>query len=185
MKKIVAIALAVLMLAAMAIPAFAADITAEGSSTTTVEYKMEESYKVTIPGNVNLNIASGTAMTGTEEIKATGVKLEGGDTLTVTVTSANGSNGYELKDKADKSDNVPYTVQYTKDSTTYTLKNTPSAANETNVVLEVQTTADDELTGAVGSTTLNFSTNGTAQVGVYNDTLTFTVKIVKPSNENA
>ena len=86
MKKIIALAIAVLMLATLAVPAFAATITTEQSGDVTVTYEVSENYTITIPGDVDFGDEMTVSVVGNVE-----------NAVTVSVVS---ENGWELGDKA-------------------------------------------------------------------------------------
>ena len=93
MKKFIALAIAVVMLAALAVPAFAAP-KEEGSIQ--VSYTVGETYVVTLPGDLTVGKAAGS-------LKVTEYNLYGGNKLVITATSANswklnGTVPYELND---------------------------------------------------------------------------------------
>ena len=85
MKKFIALAIAVLMLAALAVPAFAAT-----TGSTTVTYTVGEGYELTVPATLNLN----DTMTG--EIEVSGYNLLATNKVTVTATST-----WKLNDTAE------------------------------------------------------------------------------------
>ena len=92
MKKFIALAIAVVMLAALAVPAFAATITDTGSAVVT--YSIDEDYTVTIPDNHNFGATVAVSVVGNIE-----------EAKTITVASANdwtlGECEYGLLDSED------------------------------------------------------------------------------------
>ena len=81
MKKFIALAIAVVMLAALAVPAFAAN---ETSGNTVVTYSVGETYTVNVPATLELNE---TTKTGTLTVKLTAVNILDGKQVTVTATT--------------------------------------------------------------------------------------------------
>ena len=200
MKKIIALVVAVLMMAAIAVPAFAEGETVATSQinnntnagTAEVTFGFDEAYIVSIPQT----IAFGTNLEASAVITATGVKIAGNKTLQVTVSSTNYvpavKDGEEVTEAAKwqmidqnkdgqgnpASDNVPYMIAV----------NTTEVVSGSTVVLEVSsgddlTIQNDKLSGTTKSATLNFSTLGTSQVGRYKDTLTFTTVVADPTTQ--
>ena len=84
MKKIIALAIAVLMLATLAVPAFAQDVT--------VTYEVEGEYSVTIPADITLDPEQAVTL----NVAASGM-LAIGQTLTVAVSSENYNEGWFVK----------------------------------------------------------------------------------------
>ena len=189
MKKILAIALAALMIAAMAVPAFADNIelssdvgaTFDGEGQQTViKYGVSESYTVTIPAELTLDPTEATDMV----IAASKVKIAGNKQLEVKISSTqynkNGDNKWTLVDTnevddAPVSDDVIYFIK----------KDSVDVVSASTVVLTVESiaqgttgdTSSNSIEGNEGSVTLKLSTPGTAQVGNYEDKLTISVAI--------
>ena len=88
MKKIIALAIAVLMLAALAVPAFAvetADATGtntQSSADTNVTYAVTQKYTFTVPADITL----GETGKAGNEVTASGVTLYKGHKLTITTS---------------------------------------------------------------------------------------------------
>ena len=181
MKKIIALALALVMMAAIAVPTFAANKTfdqAANSSTAIVEYGVGQTYTVTIPEKIVIDSAS---LNGTADISASNVKIAGGNTLNVRVSSTyyddnntvdvTTDDTWVLKDITEDSESadVNYMIQKTD-------VNGEKVVSAVTVVLAVESTTSGT-GGNTGAATLYFSTNGTSQVGTYQDTLTFTAEV--------
>ena len=184
MKKIIALVVAVLMMAAIAVPAFAAWDTQynEDGNVTIVTFGVQEGYVVKIPQKVDF----GYALAKDIEISASGVIIAGGTSLKVTVKSEqydDESDTWQLIDTAThmedgvavpNSANVSYMISLDENAEQTVV------SNET-VVLTVASAAvfDDEGNpkGNSGSAKLYFTTNGTSQVGTYQDRLTFSASV--------
>ena len=142
--------------------AFAADITSGGGTTgeTTVTYTVQDTWKVTIPETIDL------AGDGTGTVEASGVKIEKGKNLTVTVTSQNDWELFEGGEKGTPGDGIKYE-----------LKKEGTKLNDGDNVLEVAAGTDgisQKLTAEITEYKKdNLSTGGKA----YEDTLTFTVTV--------
>jgi len=179
MKKIFALILAIAMMASMSVVVFAAenatdvgmantDSDGKLAGGTTLTYGVDQTYTITIPADQtfakNGEATGAQAFKATADIVASDVKIKGNQTLTVSITSA---NGWELVDTYEDSDDVVYTAHV----------GTGEALANNAAVLEVTIEDDTPVTGADKTSTLNFYTAGTAQVGNYQDQLTFTVAI--------
>ncbi len=132
------------------------------SSTTTVTYQVDSTWEVTIPDSIELH-ADGSETTAS--VSASGVKIEQGQKLTVTVES---ENEWKVQDSG-KTNGFDY--QVTKDGTS--LDNSSN-----NTVLEV------EAGTASGSQELKAKLTDATDAGkystgeeAYTDTLTFTVTV--------
>ena len=179
MKKIIAIVLAIVMMAAISVPAFAAEqvSTFEKGETgsMTVSYGIDESYTIGIPADIDFR----TQDTFTnQEVTASDVIIAAGKTLTVSVTST-----YTWKMNPDVASNtaVPYKVTYKlNDDQEATLTTIDGAAQETPSATAVVLTAQpaEGLEDPVDvTTTMTFTCDGTSQAGSFSDTLTFTVAV--------
>lgn len=174
MKKILSVLLAVSMLLALCIPAFAVDIATDGGTGDTI-IKTDtlidtntdgvgdtdaESFKVTIPADTTL--PWGTADTTTALPYYVEAHLKFGKHLTVAVTN-DGAN----------------TMKYTESGTTMTLAYTLGGDKNFDTVTPV---AYDAVHDRGVEKTLTVSVAGddwnTAVVGEYADTLTFTVDVI-------
>lgn len=160
MKKILSIALAVVMLFAVCVPAFAANpITdkTEQSGTTIVKTSTKTEtgedgrrYSVTIPANTTIPWGKASV----DMAYVVEAHLAYGEQLNVTVA---GNNKMALTE--DASVTLPYTLNGTLDYTSDTPVVNPAVSN----LLTLSITADDW---------------ANAIVGEYSDTLTFTAAIV-------
>lgn len=97
MKKLLAIVLAVLMIAACSVTAFA--------ETTNVSYNVDPSYTVSIPAAVTLGDAAVTA-----DITASDVILEGGKQVVVELTSASNTASGSTFNAKNGDSTVTYTI---------------------------------------------------------------------------
>ena len=102
MKKLIALVIAIVMMAALAVPAFAATVTAAGSSNTEVSYEPSASYTVTIPDSATIGSTatvsvSNAVLAANTQIKITvapqagdtWVLANGDETLNYTITKGN------------------------------------------------------------------------------------------------
>lgn len=141
--------------------ASAKDLTESSSSdaTTTVTYTVDNTWKVTIPDEIEINAESGT---GTGTVTASDVKIEKGTHLEVTVESA---NEYKLKNGSNELD--------------YTLKKDETQLNDSSKeVLHVQAgtdNGDDSMTATLTAELTAESKKYSTGNKEYSDTLTFTV----------
>ena len=173
MKKALSVLVALTMLAALCIPAFAADIVADGTGDTIIKTSTlkdtdgdgvgdtdAESFKVTIPADTTL--PWGTADTLTTLPYYVESHLKFGKHLTVAVTN-DGAN----------------TMKYAVGGTTLTLAYTLGGDKNFDTVTPV---AYDTVHDRGVEKTLTVSVAGddwnTAVVGEYADTLTFTVDVL-------
>lgn len=169
MKKLLSIALAVVMMFAICVPAFATDITKDSAQTasadvvTTYDETADWSYTVTIPAGVTVawNDTSAQAMTYSVESQ-----LLIGASLKVSVAADNAG---------------VMTATGTTDTLTYTLAGGDEV--EFPAVNAANTTAPGVVGGTNASVTIaDFS--GVA-VGAYTGTLTYTVTYVAPATADA
>lgn len=186
MKKVLALVIAIVMMAAIAVPAFAADETytfgpndgETGTYDTLVEFGVTGGYTITIPVQV---LFSG--LRGEAKVTASSVIIAGNETLNITVKSDNygttTAGKWVMKEKDNKSTPVDYTITMPGDP------NAVDVVSETTVILAV-TTADslttpgNVISGYTDTVTLSLATAGTSQVGTYRDTLTFFAEVVGP-----
>ena len=98
MKKLLAIILAALMIAACSVTAFAAD-------TTTVTYEVQPTYTVSIPASVTLGDAAVTA-----DVTASDVILESGKKIKVELTSASNTASGSTFNAKNGDSTVTYTI---------------------------------------------------------------------------
>ena len=163
MKKVVSLALALVLVLAMGIPAFAADNGIQGGNTTEVKYTVSETYVVTIPSAV---VFTGTTLTGTGDVSASNVVLVNGHKLVVKMASA---NGFNLKNEDSA---IAYTVKVGDSQTALSGSDAVEVLAVTCTNMEV----------ASDTATLNFATT-TAAIGAataagdHTDTLTFSCEV--------
>ena len=98
MKKLLAIILAAVMIAACSVTAFAAD-------TTTVTYEVQPTYTVSIPASVTLSDADVTA-----DITASDVVIENGSQITVKLTAASNTASGSTFNAKNGDSTVAYTI---------------------------------------------------------------------------
>ncbi len=175
MKKIIALALALVFAFALAVPAFAEDPQVSdtqdydtelegGSQDIDVVYNVGGSYIVTVPAGFTV-----TADEVTEEVSATEVLIMAGQVLTVALDS---TNGFKLN----------YVENASADYIDYTVSVDGSEIDDEDVVLTVNEggVADAEDGASSGSVELvfDFSDKENARYqGQYKDTITFTVAV--------
>ena len=195
MKKIIALALAILMMAAIAVPAMAtkdfdadANVVDDGTdfNQSIVELGVSGGYTITIPVTIDFDRET---LQGEATITASAVKIAGDQTLSVSVSSEqyhaddpeldDDFATWVLEDVAGNSDDVYYMIYNTS------VAEGNKVANE-GVILQVSKadsfTGADVTTGFTDSVVLKLTTEGTSQVGTYQDTLTFTAAVVGPQN---
>ena len=181
MRKIIAIILAVVMLAAMSIPAFAKTLADESNSdksdTVPVTYTSSQGYEVEIPNEFALTDedADGIA-NGSGTVTAKKAKLGNGKKLIVTVASANNTNmvdGYNWKlVEAAGADPIGYTIA---------VENTTNGGVTTDALTQggqVLTYTSNAAKWANKVSTMNITTAYSNQAGTFSDTLTFTASVV-------
>lgn len=158
MKKFITTILALSVVSALSLTAFAADTeinqdSADKTGSTTVTYTVDPVYNVTIPQTV--------ALGETETISVNNVVVEDGKQVTVRLTSTSEADN-TFKVKTGKGAALTYGI--TKDSN-------PIAIGD--VILSVKPS-----TGDSGSAALDFSAPTGAQYsGTYTGTITFTVSV--------
>lgn len=186
MKKIIALVVALVMMAAIAVPAFAAETTLTGNSATAggtkLIYGTSQSYTVTIPPQIEL--AAGTNSEA-QTVSISNYKLATNKRVSISIDSANvdyytvvdgnawylveASAEYEPIEKASKkAADVPYTVFN-------------GGTAEGNKVLRgatiVYADSTASLTPPAQTTTLVFHTVGTSEVAYFTDTVSFTATV--------
>lgn len=117
MRKIIAIVLAVVMIAAMSVTVFAEkNLSNEDTKSPAipVTYNVDKGYTITIPDNFELTDTNDdTAAEGTGNVVINSAKLNSGETLKVTVTSENydkdSGKDWRLLDNGG-ADPLPYTI---------------------------------------------------------------------------
>lgn len=158
MKKIIALAIAIVMMAALAVPAFAAPTVLTnnpGTGNMTVTYAVTGEYTVTIPDAAVVDSDDVTVSV------AAGALLASGTQIKVTVSPSTG-NAWTLVNSADEEDTLAYTI-----------KNGENAIAVGGTVL----------THAAGKTAatevaLSFDlVNAATKAGTYSQTITFTVAV--------
>ena len=199
MKKTLALILAIVMMAALAVPAFAeideepgvssSTVKAEGSNNCDVTYGVKESYTVSLPTAVNFAYGiAGNVQSQTATVSVTDFVINGSNKLVVTIDSTNGTDGgWAMIDDAEsggESSPVPYTI--TAAAAAGNGANvTPATGAVVNAVVSndpvVPATTILEVASNVqgngGGVVLTFATNGTKQAGNYSDQITFGVSI--------
>lgn len=160
MKKLFEAILALCLLAAFSVTAFASSAPAnENEKTTTVTFNVDPTYTVTIPGTIELkkDTESGKYQ-GKAEIYAENVRLLEGKQIKVTVSGdfalSTGAKGAEYK--------LPYTVKVDASDTAIT-----SGA----IVATFITMTDKQ------SVKLHFEADNPTYAGTYTDTVTFTISV--------
>lgn len=159
MKKIIAIVLAIVMMAAISVPAFAAFDQSNKSAQITVSYGISEKYTLSVPADVDLTLDAET--NAQQTLTASNVVIPANKKLVVSVTSTNTWNMLATDGSGNAA--VPYTLKLDSSSN--------AIVDKTATILEV--TPGSLNTAASGSVILNFATTGTSQSGKWADTLTF------------
>lgn len=152
MKKIISLALAVLIIAAMSVTAFAAEIkqdTENKTGSTDITYTATESYVVIIPESMTV----GTTAT----VEADNILIGYNKQLTVSVSS---QNEWKLK---NNDDGLGYTLHIGETGVTSTNNTVLTAASGDTVSKTLSVTIDPN--------------QSPKYAGNYTDTLTFTVSV--------
>ena len=180
MKKIIALVVAIVMMAAIAVPAFAAGSyesgAGESKNQTLVTYGVDELYVVVVPAKIAMVQGEGTnAATSTSKVSIeAGYKIAAGSSIFVSVKSDNYANGKWYMDNVesedDTSDSLPYTITAASETANVVL--TATVANETDFM-----EAKSGVTAPLTEVSITFATNGTDQAGDYQDLLTFTAEV--------
>lgn len=163
MKKALSIALALTMLFALCVPAFAANITTDGGTgdsivktrTTTAGGDSAENFTVSIPAETTIPWLTTTAYDIAYTVES---HLAYGKHLTVTVADSDGQNKMLYTPEAGVTLELPYTLG----ATAYIAAG-PVVNPAANVAATI-TVAENDWNNAV--------------IGEYADTLTFTVNVV-------
>lgn len=201
MKKTLALILAIVMMAALAVPAFAettppnAGVTTQEANNSTgndckVTYGVAQTYTISLPTAINFAVDTDLSAPNTQTcvISVSKLVISGGKKLVVTMDSANEGgdgnvNGWNMI--ATNCDPVTYTVKTSNpdpENGTHvdTITNDATVPNakvagevKASTILGVNSNAQ----GKGGSVVLTFSTKGTSQAGDYEDTITFGVSI--------
>ena len=167
MKKILSMPLALTLVLAASTSVFAADInqnSTQQKADTTVTFKVDPAYTVTIPANVTLDQKTGTDGTITYEkdltVSASDVRLLEGKKVQVTLDSSfkltTGAQGAQYE--------LPYTVK---------VGTSGSAITNGDVVADFTTLDSDKW-----SSTLHFAAENPTYAGDYKDTVTFNIAVV-------
>lgn len=170
MKKSMSIIAAITLATAMvsSLPTFATDITQESdsnSATTNLTYKVDKTYKVTIPDDVT-NLTSESKLT----VEVADVVIDTGETLSVNIAS---TNGWTLNDTKDADNALAYELALGE-----TLEDGANALADDDVVLSVAAGT------ATGSQIISVKSIAAAtKSGTYTDTLTFTVDVTETPAE--
>lgn len=109
MRKLIALATCLCLLLSLGANTFAAEITINGtqSTTTTVTYGVETSYVITVPDTVSMNEDG----YGEAQYSVTNVCIPSGSTLMITVNSNNAADGkWYLTNTADVSSKLEYEI---------------------------------------------------------------------------
>lgn len=163
MKKAISAVLALVMLAVLCVPAFAANITTDGgtgdsivkTATTTAGGSSAENFTVSIPAETTIPWLTTTAYDIAYTVES---HLAYGKYLTVTVADSDGQNKMLYTPEAGVTLELPYTLG----ATTYTAAG--PVVNPAATVAATITVAENDWNNAI--------------IGEYADTLTFTVNVV-------
>ncbi len=184
MKKTLAIILAIVMMAAMAVPAFATQEITSGTGSSEVEYTVDDEYTVVIPQKITLSKDAVTA-----DVTVTKAVIKGNQTLTVKMHSTQGTNGKWQLETTTGGYAVEYNISIAEknegkaEGAQVTLTAGEFAnggANSANTLLTVKSVATVGENEHLGAATLTFTTAGTAQAGTYTDSITFTISVDTP-----
>ena len=100
MKKLIALAIAILMIAALAVPAFAAEVTQTSdpkTGTMTVNYSPAEGYVVTIPDTLTVGSGSATLSIASNYAEALTFNVTVAGDFTLQKAGEDETYAYELK----------------------------------------------------------------------------------------
>lgn len=171
MKKLLCFTLSAVLAAALAVPAFAdtsvpqtnvTQSSTDQKAETTVQFKIDPAYTVTIPGTVELKKKDADTKKITYEkdfnITATDVRLNEGKTLRISLES-----DYKLASGATKLDYTVTAKQGTADA---------KAVNSKDPVC-----ADFETKTGEQTVTLHFAASNPLYAGDYSDTVTFNLAV--------
>ena len=170
-KGLVAGVVAVCMMGAMGVNAFAADeaitgATEETTRKTTLSYKVDQSYTWTVPSAITF---TSNELTQTSEVSVSNNVIGEGKVLRITITGNGGNEAFSIKNKGD---NNTHTLKYS-------VKNGTSDVTSGDSVLEVKAGNN------TGKATLNFSLtkDPVETAGEYEGTVTYTANVVTPDAE--
>jgi len=207
MKKIFALALAIVMMMAIALPVFAdyteteatgaesehfsgtvpAEEKYENFDDMLLKYGVKQEYIVTIPADVTFDTldVNEEYYVAQRNVKAEGIVISGSEVFTIAVVSA---NTWQLVDKAGKSDDVDYAAKLADDPMTTAADDEityDSSKSGTQYVLIIDPAEGNNgwENKAEDDVNIDFSTRGTAQEGMFLDTLTFTVEIFETEDD--
>lgn len=153
MKKLLRALLALTLVLSLPVMAWAE------TKTTTVEFKVEPAYTVTIPATVTLDKVTDTGdYAKTETITAENVRLLEGQQVQVKLTGS-----FKLKTAADATYELPYTVKVDGSAT-------PISSGD--VVATFGTSTEKQ------TSTLSFEAENPQYAGDYSDQVTFTIEVV-------
>ena len=206
MKKTLALVLAVAMMFAMALPMFAETTTRYGQGNddvasdnytvpaddtqtdkqTELKYGVAQAYTVSIPAALELHEAHDTAdgktvgyVYNNYKIAVSDVVIAGTEVLNIYVAGAD-EDSFVLAAQQDGNADVDY---YVTTGAYYTFAEgatsiAPGDDGATSLVLTCEADeGNDGTKGTEAEAQIYFSSKGTAQEGVYMDTLTFTVRV--------
>lgn len=196
MKKVLALALALIMMFAIAIPAMAAaetqvvskvddEVAALGTGTD-IKYGVTQAYTVTIPADVTfvegVDHEDGDEMTAERTISASDVVIAGNEWLVVTVASShqatvNEKTTWQMHESNSVSTPVSYTATARDNDATAAADDRVLLLDGSKVLVVAPVTGNVDTAGNTGSTVIDFATKGTGQEGQYLDQLTFSCEI--------
>lgn len=166
MKKILSLALALVFMFALAIPAFAADPatlnSASSSKDVTATYNVGEGYTVTIPSGITFSAEK----TANETVTVSNVYINANKKVVVTLKAAGEDTAFELK--------------YDNDALTYTVKTNLGNGDATTAIAATGGTVVEVNAGTVTGATAALAfqiTEDAIYQGEYTDTLTFSVTV--------
>ena len=200
MKKIFALALAIVMMMAIALPVFAAAESAKYSygnvdvsdapasqrynDATELKYGVSQTYTVVIPEDIAFNSQT---LTAERTVSILDAVIAGNEKIKVNVVSKHGWQMVDYQDgtidaiteenPAGPSDavNYWYGVDAAVEEGTYTIGDEFEGTGP--IIDEAPVAGNNGLKGRDKTVTLYFGTRGTAQEGTYKDYLTFVVDV--------
>lgn len=167
MKKVFSVILAVMMICAITVPAFASVETGPSGGSTELIYNVASNYFITIPDEIIVTNGTGAGDYGV----LAGTLLESGKKLVFTITeSSDYSEGFRLKNTVDDSVFLGYTITKPDGADT---DDSPDSVVKDTAFFEVP--ASDANAGK--TVTLTYTTDAATIAGSYIGTVTVGVAL--------